>query len=188
LDRSLFSHEINLRRLQWERTVESNPDWILNLDADEILEERAAVQIPRLLARPGGSVVFFRLYDFWSRTHYRDDESWTAHHRGWPLMIRYTPDFNYQWRETPLHCGRFPANINELPHVPTDLRLKHFGWARPECRQLKYERYRAIDPEMKFCDARQMQSILDPAPHLVEWVERPATEQPEREAAPALAQ
>ena len=187
LDRSRFSHEIDLRRIQWERTLESNPDWILNLDADEVLEDRARVEIPRLLGNPGGRVVLFKLFDFWNETHYRDDAQWTAHQRGWPLMIRYTPDFNYAWRETSLHCGRFPANVLELPHVWTDLRVKHFGWARPECRRQKYDRYRAIDPDMKFCDADQMQSIMEDSPHLVEWVERPALAHAEVEPDPAMA-
>jgi hypothetical protein len=182
LDRSLFSHEINLRRLQWERTLETNPDWILNLDADEILEDRAAAQLPRLLNHPGGRVAHFQLFDFWNETQYRDDASWVAHQRAWPLMIRYTPDFNYVWRETALHCGRFPVNINELPHLHTGLRVKHMGWARPQCRRQKYERYLAIDPEMKLCDAAQMQSILDESPRLVDWVETPG--QPSASDAP----
>jgi hypothetical protein len=187
LDRSLFSHEIDLRRLQWERTLEANPDWILNLDADEILEDRAAVEIPRLLDHPGGRVVHFRLFDFWSETHYRDDANWMGHQRAWPLMIRYTPDFNYLWRETALHCGRFPINIQQLPHLQTDLRVKHFGWARPECRRQKYDRYLAIDPQMKLCDAAQMQSILDEQPNLVAWVENPGTAKTEADCEPALA-
>ena len=31
--------EVELRKKQWSETIKTNPDWILNLDADEILED-----------------------------------------------------------------------------------------------------------------------------------------------------
>ncbi|WP_249599360.1 hypothetical protein [Peribacillus frigoritolerans] len=37
-DISKFSNEIELRKMQWTETVKSNPEWILSLDADEVVE------------------------------------------------------------------------------------------------------------------------------------------------------
>jgi hypothetical protein len=67
LDHSLFSNEHELRRLQWEKTLASNPDWILNLDADEILEPQAGKPSSRICRRPRDPLGF-RLFDFWSDT------------------------------------------------------------------------------------------------------------------------
>lgn len=171
LDHSLFSNEHALRRLQWEKTLASNPDWILNLDADEILEPQAREAIQPYLSSPPGTLLGFRLFDFWSDTHYRDDAQWTAHHRSWPFMFRYTPDYEYTWNTNRLHTGRFPMNIGGMLQQSTQIRIKHLGWARAADREAKYQRYLTIDPEMQYCDKSQMDSILDAQPHLVPWLD-----------------
>ena len=172
LDRSIFDQEFALRRLQWDLTVKTNPDWILNLDADEIFEPRAVEELRKLLHHAPGHLVGFRLYDFWDEGRYRDDANWSAHHRLWPMLFRYTPDFAYRWNEKLLHTGRFPENLPELPMVASDLRLKHLGWMKAADRQAKYDRYRRIDPNMEFCVESQMESILDEAPNLINWSEQ----------------
>jgi Glycosyl transferase family 2 len=168
---SRFSNEIELRKQQWEEALATNPDWLLNLDADQILEERAAHIIPQLTRQTDYSVFGFELYDFWTPTHYRDDEWWRAHKAPQPFLIRYTPDFRYVWRETPQHCGRIPANMLELNAAAVDLRVKHMGWANSKERERKLKRYQALDPEARFGIKAQYESILDPAPNLVEWQE-----------------
>jgi len=171
VDRSLFENEINLRKIQWEQTVATDPDWILNLDADEMFEDVAMTVLRSQLAIPGPQVMCFRLYDFWSETHYREDVHWSAHKVHRPFMLRYTPEFRYQWKETPLHCGRFPSNLNELRMFGSSLRIKHFGWASAADRQEKYERYKALDPEYRYSIREQNEGILAAAPDLVEWKE-----------------
>ena len=57
----------------------------------------------------------------------RKDPLWQAHTVYRPFLIRYREDFAYKWKEAPQHCGRFPANIFELQHELSNLRLKHFG-------------------------------------------------------------
>ena len=94
-------------------------------------------------------VYCFRLYDFWSESCYREDEFWFAHKTYRPFLVRYQKDFDYKWKETAQHCGRFPANIMFLPNTISDLRLKHFGWAKKEDRIRKYNRYRELDPDSK---------------------------------------
>ena len=168
---SKFSNEIELRKQQWAETLKTNPEWILNLDADEIFEDRFIKEIPHLLAHPDVEVYCFRLFDFWDDTHYREDYLWQAHMVYRPFLIRYRGDFEYKWKETPQHCGRLPANIFELQHELSDLRLKHFGWAKQEDRLRKYNRYQQLDPEAIYGNKEQYQSILDPSPNLVRWEE-----------------
>lgn len=167
---SKFSHEVSLRRQQWEETLKMNPDWILALDADEIFEKKAATEMKQLAADPSADSYFFRLYDLWDEEHYRSDRYWSAHETWRPFMIRWRPEMRVRWNEMAQHCGRFPA-IECLQPKRSQLRLKHYGWAKPEERLAKYERYRRLDPDAKYGWKEQYDSILDPKPNLVRWTE-----------------
>ncbi|MGS0765106.1 glycosyltransferase [Syntrophomonas curvata] len=166
-----FYNELQLRQQLWELLLEQEPDWLLILDADELFEERAVLAISQLIRQPDVDVYGFRTFDFWDSNHYREDSLWQAHLHYKPYLLRYQPGFTYQWLETPLHCGRFPVNINELPTGLSDLRLIHLGWSRAEDRRSKYQRYIKLDGDGKYGDIRQYHSILDPRPRLVQWEE-----------------
>jgi GT2 family glycosyltransferase len=166
-----FHNEVELRRQQWELTVSTDPDWILILDADEMLEDRARSAIRDLIDQPFYDHYSFRLYDFWDTTHYREDRYWQAHKTYRIFLVRYQPEFRYTWQETPLHCGRLPNNIGLLPGARSDLRVKHFGWVSPADREAKYRRYKTLDPDGRYGIRQQYESIMDPKPNLVEWVE-----------------
>lgn len=168
---SLFSNEVILRKAQWDAVVETNPDWILHLDADQILEKRAKEEIPRLIQDQNCKIYYFRIYDFWNETQYRDDLYWGAHRHHYPFLVKYVPDFPYEWRETPQHCGHFPINVTLLEGKCSDLRVKHFGWATQEDRMAKYMRYLDLDPDAEYGWKEQYESILDPNPNLVTWIE-----------------
>ncbi|WP_338553902.1 glycosyltransferase [Paenibacillus sp. KS-LC4] len=168
---SRFSNEVALRQQQWEETLTVNPEWILNLDADEWFEQSFAQELDTLLRSRTTNVFCFRLYDFWSLHSYRSDAIWRAHESYRPFLLRYDPTFNYKWKNTPQHCGRFPANILELPHQLSEIRLKHYGWAKVEHRREKLHRYQMLDPDAKYGWKEQYLSILDDNPQLVEWQE-----------------
>lgn len=167
---SLFADEVNLRKQQWETTVATGPEWILNLDADEILTTDFGIVRNQLL---GGTedAIYFRLFDMWSKTHYRDDEYWQAHAYYRPFLVRYRPEWSYEWKETPQHCGRFPLTIQHFAYGCHSPRVKHYGWARAEDRIRKYERYQALDPDARYGWKEQYESILDADPILLEWSE-----------------
>ena len=86
-------------------------------------------------------------------------------------MIRYIPDFEYTWRDTPQHCGRFPENIHQHYGEAHPLRIKHLGWMKPEDRLKKYRRYQELDPDAVYGIKEQYESILDPNPNLIPWSE-----------------
>jgi glycosyltransferase involved in cell wall biosynthesis len=168
---SQFSNEVILRKQQWEETVKTKPDWILNLDADEMFEDRFTEQVEAILQQSLYDAMYFRLYDMWNETHYREDSFWKAHQFYRPFMIRYRPDVEYTWQETPQHCGRFPTNIYHFSYFCHPARIKHFGWASSEDRKIKYKRYMELDPEGQFGWKEQYDSILDENPHLIPWEE-----------------
>lgn len=172
---SKFSNEVTLRRQQWEATIATNPDWILNLDADEIFEERFASEVKNLVRNESVDVYCFPLYDFWDEEHYRDDPYWFGHHSSFAFLVRYRPGLEYSWKDKAQHCGRFPVMRGDVRYARSDLRLKHYGWAKLEDRISKYERYMRLDPEGKFGCMAQYQTILDPEPNLIKWEERPGS-------------
>ncbi|EFM08410.1 glycosyl transferase family 2 [Paenibacillus curdlanolyticus YK9] len=169
--RSKFGNEIELRKQQWTETAAASPDWILCLDADEQFEERFVSEVRSLLTRQDTDMYCFRLYDLWDASHYREDFYWRAHETYRPFLLRYRPDFAYEWQETPQHCGRLPMNIFQLPHQISQLRLKHYGWSNAQDRRVKYERYMRLDPDGQYGWKEQYESILDAQPRLIRWEE-----------------
>ncbi|WP_347561857.1 glycosyltransferase [Clostridium sp. E02] len=170
-DNSMFASEVELRKKQWNETVKTNPDWILNLDADEIIEKRFWQDAQKLINNPDYDFYCFRLYDMWNKTHYREDEYWNAHSIYRPFLMRYQPDFKYIWNETAQHCGRFPINTFSFPNATLEFRVKHLGWATTADREEKYKRYQLLDPGAIFGNKEQYDSILDINPNLVKWDE-----------------
>lgn len=171
-DMPKFSNEVKLRQQQWEETIKLNPDWILNLDADEMFENDFARHVKYMINYTDVDAFHFRLYDFWSADHYREDSYWNAHLTYRPFLIRYRENVDYNWKETPQHCGRFPINIWSLPYAKSEFRLQHLGWSDPQDRVNKYKRYMELDPDAKYGSKHQYLSILDTDPRLIQWVEK----------------
>ncbi|MGL5415435.1 MAG: glycosyltransferase [Clostridium sp.] len=171
-DSSMFNNEIDLRKLQWEETIKTNPDWILSIDSDEIFEKSFEEGILDLInSDPWCDAYSFRLYDFWNEDSYREDLYWNAHSVYRTFLIRYQKNFIYEWIENPLHCGRLPYNITQLENKLSDYRIKHYGWAKEKDREEKYKRYIHQDPNGIYGNINQYESILDNNPNLVQWKE-----------------
>ena len=168
---SKFHNEIDIRKQQWEETIKINPDWILFLDSDEIFEKSFKSNIKSMMEQREIDGYLFRLYDFWDSENYREDELWNAHKSHRLFMIRYQENFNYRFRETAQHCGRLPVNAMDLCCSISNLRLKHYGWAKEEDRINKYERYMRLDKGGEFGNLAQYYSILDKNPNLQRWNE-----------------
>lgn len=163
---SMFHNEVKLREKQWKETLALNPDWILFLDADEVLEKQFADIRDGLVNNSDIDLYCFRLFDMWNEEEYRSDELWNAHERFMPFMLRYQPKFKYKFKNSAQHCGRMPSNVFRLDYANIDVKIKHFGWSREEDRKKKYERYMLLDPEGKDGSLQQYKSILDETPHL----------------------
>jgi glycosyltransferase involved in cell wall biosynthesis len=168
---SLFANETQLRQKQWNETVKINPDWILNLDSDEIVEDSFWDNIHGKINDTEYDIYCLRLYDMWNDTHYREDEYWNAHSIYRPFLMRYQPSFHYVWNETAQHCGRFPMNIFSFKKSEIQSRIRHLGWATKEDRNSKYKRYQELDPDAIYGIKEQYDSILDDSPNLVKWKE-----------------
>jgi len=150
----------------------NNNDWLICLDADEVLVIQHISYLKHVMKSVSNGIngLAFRLYDMWNEKQYRADNLWTAHNRYWTMAIRYRENFNYEWIQRPLHCGRFPMNSSPQT-MPTFIPIKHMGWSREEDRIKKYNRYIEVDPQGKHGLISQYLSILDENPNLAEFVE-----------------
>lgn len=166
---SMFADESGLRKLQWEETIKTNPEWILNLDADEIIERSFWKNIDNLIDKVSVDAFGFPLYDMWNETEYRDDSLWNAHERYFTVLMKYQPQKAYHWNTKAQHCGRFPSYEGDDLVLETSYGIQHFGWAKESSRIAKKRRYELLDPDAVFGDKEQYNSILDANPKLKEW-------------------
>ncbi|MDR3587858.1 MAG: glycosyltransferase family 2 protein [Desulfosporosinus sp.] len=165
-----FSNEVLYRKMLYQKVLERGPDWLMVLDADEIFRPASRKAFETLMDQQRVDVWGFRLYDMWNDLDYRADCFWKAHDNYFDMLVRVIPDFKPIWREVPQHCGRLPVNIAMLRRSGTDhLRIKHYGWSKLEDRLQKYTRYKLYDPEGKYGNLGQYESILDPFPNLIKW-------------------
>lgn len=161
----LFLHdEAALRHELWELVCATSPEWILAIDADELFEPQATVEMPYLLKQDCFSSISFRLYDCWGNENYfRTDGLWNPWLRGFtPYIVKYQPQLSSRWPSLKFHCGRLPLAYRRLPHLESNLRIKHLGWLNQKDIQNKYKRALEQDPDCIYFSRDHYESILYP--------------------------
>lgn len=159
---TFLENESALRFQLWHLALAAEPDWIMVVDADEMLEERFKMEKDALFSQDEYDVITFLRHDFWNATHYRVDDVFAPSHK--KMLVRHQPGFPYTWDGFPAQSDRIPNNLPG-PILWSDLRLKHFGYASPEDRLRKYLRAVASLPD------HDHSRILSESPVLVEWIE-----------------
>lgn len=171
-ERKWHNKEYELRQQLWDITTAkaSEGDIIVCFDADELITEKDITQFKKelewLKSSEEADGIGYRLYDMWSNSHYRDDQYWRAHKGIWNFVIKYKPERFEGFKETGLHCGRFPQVKTPLNLAMSGVKVKHMGWSREEDRKKKYERYMRNDPNGEYGWLAQYESILDERPNL----------------------
>jgi len=77
-----WTHEGHLRAAQRRAAIEADADWVLVVDPDERLEDRAARTIRPLLHVPGNVVYRLQLRELFAPNAYRADGKWGMCRRG----------------------------------------------------------------------------------------------------------
>ncbi len=173
---SLFSeHEGRARDRLLEWTLEGKPDWILAIDADEVisdglrlreLAEAAAELIPTPVA-----AWHVGLEEAWSLDVendcicIREDGGWRTH--AVPLFYRAPELAEGQWRfrDLRLACPREPPAVASLPSGDSGVELLHLGWLNESERQGRFDRYMAVDGG-QYHARQHLESIMWPP----EWI------------------
>jgi glycosyltransferase involved in cell wall biosynthesis len=163
-DNPLFASDEPAMRLKlWQLAVEEKPDWVVAVDADEIFEDRVINEIDMLLSQDDFHAISFRVFDFWlNPSSYRIDGGWNPWRKSLLFMVRYNPELDFKWLQREVHCGRFPQAYENRIAYYSDIRIKHYGWLKPEDHYGKYLYYRDKDLKV-FGEVRQFtQSIQAP--------------------------
>jgi len=167
-----------------------NPEWVLLLDADEIMDARLPGMLDDLLSRPGVGRYLFREITLWrSNQYYRVDkpERYMRIHSGFPSLLRYTPalkwvypvslkGYVYLLLTQRLWPPRFPLGHRELVGIAgstvelgdvVKIHYHYADWDRAWCRRTRYAVWQAIN-------YRKPMSELD---DIVAWATRSLDEE-----------
>ena len=171
-DESLFwKQEHTLREYLWREILprEADPgDWILALDADEILAEQFRISKDILLRQENVNTYFFQIWEAWGdRNQIRIDGTWNPAGKHTPMLTRFLPQVNYQFPSIGLHCGRLPMNA-QGPAIPSGCSVLHLGWANPDEHADKINKYTEMDKNPHPTMKAHYESMLK-EPETVEW-------------------
>lgn len=125
-----------------------NPDYILSIDGDEVLEAGAADKIRAKLS-PQYSLYCFPIKYLWNdRQHYRADGVY-GRYQQWRMFSLINQPANLQFVSTAaggnFHCGNAPKGLRGGGcMMPVD--ILHLGYMDREDRIRKYEFYNRVDP------------------------------------------
>lgn len=137
--------------------LQTKPDWILALDGDEVLEDRAPDTILRALAGIGPEPVhpitfaFEFLYMWNDQSRYRIDGKYGSvwHPRLFTTWGQDTSRWRFERKAGHaggLHCGSVPPQV--LRNVRRlGVKVKHFGYMHAATRARKHAWYLARDPD-----------------------------------------
>lgn len=135
-----------------------NPDWLLSIDSDEVIEDRIRrSHFDRWMTHPDPLVeqYDFAWLDHWNDAkHYRVDPPWGDNGSG--VGARHGRRLwraNKSWEQrilggtaNGLHCGNVPDTGAGSARACGG-RWRHFGYVRQLDRLERYEKYRKLDPD-----------------------------------------
>lgn len=171
LSESLFAvHEGQLRQLALDNLgkVANKNDWILAIDADEILWSTKE-PLKKLLNNIRWDVMGLEFINMWDEENYRIDGTWAPHKC--TKLYRFRRDGKIKDRV--LACGSEPTYVEEAIRKnrilwDSGLKIQHLGYLRDEDKMAKYQRYMEIDGG-KFHNPKHLKSILDKKVKLEKW-------------------
>ncbi|AZR73364.1 hypothetical protein BBF96_08195 [Anoxybacter fermentans] len=143
------------RLLNW--VLKHEPDWVLALDGDEVLEDIAPTTIVNEIhlldpLEPQFTVFYFHFLYFWNDPEYYRVEPGIYSNFWQPRLFTLRGQNIKYLRFLPtkhgsnFHCGSIPANLRYYPRR-LDVKVKHYGYLEPERRKKKYRWYCQYDPE-----------------------------------------
>lgn len=170
--------EVRDKNLLLEMALKHNPEWVLCMDGDEILEDTAPERIFTAIKHcpPQVSTLDIAFLYMWDDLqHYRTDGIYRRifHHRLFSLagqdkeQLTFTPS-GYGGN---LHCESVPPSlVGQSAEI--DVRIKHLGYMHKSDRERKYQWYRQHDPQ--HAAQGYYEHLLD-QPHMTieTWHDRP---------------
>ncbi len=139
-----FAHEQNHKQMLLQEALKLKPDFILWLDADEVMTANAAEHLQALCeycAQQGVDAVNFHELNLWRSQSWRRLDS--LYNEGWFCRLwRVTPDIAFADSKAGLHQPPFPSTIRSSVSVQ-GVEVIHYGFATEQRLAHKYLTYRA---------------------------------------------
>jgi len=157
-DAFFAGHEGRRRQALLDFTVKQQPTHILAIDADEFVAEGHLVKAFCQSTRLVGTLVMEEVWEAGDQLLVRQDGGWRPH----PVPILYAVvQDDLLITDRALACGREPISVRRMAGRArrTGTSVLHFGWANPDTRQERYDRY-AIADKGQFHASRHLDSIL----------------------------
>jgi glycosyltransferase involved in cell wall biosynthesis len=163
-DRSRFyEHEGRTRGLLLDVTLEQKPEFVLSVDADEVIADGAALRA-RIESDPAQAVWSLEMCEAWKadaqHLWIRVDAGWRPHTLS---LVWRAPQRGEKWRmlDRALACRRVPMPVLSATAKPSDQSVFHLGWLDKSTRQARYNRYAEHD-KGRYHASSHLRSILFP--------------------------
>lgn len=135
-----FQNELRHKQLLVDRAKKLEADWVLRMDADEVIEPRGESEIRTLLSDTDKTGWAFHMVNLWrSPAFYRVDNGYNdvIFNRLW----RVHPDLHFNVQKG-LHLTNYPVGATDKEGF-TDLQIIHYGFATDEAILAKYNMYKS---------------------------------------------
>lgn len=163
-DRMFFVHEGRARQHLLEWTMDADPTHIVVIDADEFVDDGAALrgEIERSRATPVWTACMEEVWRAGADDYdVRQDGGWDAHE----VTIAFRPirDRHFYIADRALACGREPVSVRRISRhaAYSGVSILHFGWTNVAERIARHERYAVADGG-RFHRSAHLDSILWP--------------------------
>jgi glycosyltransferase involved in cell wall biosynthesis len=130
------------------------PDWVLQIDGDEVLDPSSVSGILRAIRNPEWSRAYsVQIVYLWDRPdQIRTDGIYADF---WRPSLFCMEGSTLRFRQTGnggnFHCGSVPADLTDQADR-CDARVKHYGYMERARRLEKFRWYNSIDPDNRFED------------------------------------
>jgi hypothetical protein len=125
-----FTSEINHKQILLKTALSLAPDFILSVDADEVIsrgERNSLQELCKLCIEKDLDGLEFKNINLWRSTNWRRVDS--QYNEGWPVKLwKVKPDMNYDVSKKGLHQKPFPKNIKKTLKQNL-LKIIHYGFS-----------------------------------------------------------
>jgi glycosyltransferase involved in cell wall biosynthesis len=139
-----FTNERHHKQILLQKALELKPDFILWLDADEVLSANAGIKLPELCEYCIQNEVdglSFHEINLWRSYSWRRMDS--LFNDGWFVRLwRVTSEMEYSEIKPGLHQAPYPSTIKIIEIVP-DVQVLHYGFSSEKRLAYKYLLYQA---------------------------------------------
>ena len=133
-----------------------NPEWVLWIDGDEVLEARAPALLSTLMANSNAACYALRICYFWNTLELiRVDGCYRNFYRNSLFRLRGQDHSRLEFSTADgalvTSGGNCPRGLQGSGYT-AGVRVKHYGYLTAEQRQRKFEWYNKVDPNNAFED------------------------------------